>query len=62
MKLKFPKIRMIWAIIRGRSVVYKIEVTKGFGFRVKTDKACIVGCTFVGGIVIKDHKGVKIAG
>ena len=61
MKLKFPKLRMIWAIIRGRSVIYKAEFIAGMGLRVKTDKSCIVSNNFVG-LGITDHKGERIVG
>jgi len=59
MKSKFPKLRMIWAIIRGRSVVYKVEFIAGMSPRLKTDKACVVNCYFVGmHIRDKDNKEI----
>ena len=61
MRFKFPKLRMIWGIIRGRTVVYKAEFIAGMGLRAKTDKACIVNNNFVG-IPIKDHNGEKLVG
>jgi len=43
MKLKFLKLRMIWNIIRGRTVVYKAEFEDGT-LHIKNIKSIVVGC------------------
>ena len=58
---KFLKLRMIWAIIKGRTVVYRAEFIAGTGLMIRTDKACIIENHFVG-IPITDYKGEKIIG
>ncbi|KKM73176.1 hypothetical protein LCGC14_1413190 [marine sediment metagenome] len=39
---------MIYGIIRGRTVVYKVEFIAGMKPKAKTKKACIVSNSFVG--------------
>ena len=58
---KFPKLKMIWAIIKGRTVVYNADFIAGQGLYVRTDKYCIINNHFVG-VSIKNHSDEKISG
>jgi len=58
--MKFLKLRMIYAILRGRTVVYKAHITTK-GLRVITEKAVIISNTF-DSVGIKNHSGQYIIG
>lgn len=55
--MRFLKLRMIWAIIRGRTVVYNAELSPK-GIMVRTEKAHIINCMFNNyGIINKKEDG-----
>jgi len=56
MKNRFLKLKMIYAIIRGRTVVFKAEISPK-GLKVSTEKAVIDSCIF-NAVEIKNHLGV----
>jgi hypothetical protein len=60
-KNKFIKLKMIWAIIKGRTVVYRADFAAGTGLMIRTEKGCIVENHFIG-IQITDYKGEPIIG
>ncbi len=47
-KKRFIKLRLIWAIIRGRTVVYKAEIDMAQNIlNFTTTKGSIVNCRFI---------------
>jgi len=45
MKNRYLKLKMIYAILKGRTVVFKAEITPK-GLKILTEKAVVNKCTF----------------
>ena len=59
-KKRFLKLSMIYAIIKGRTVVYNADISIE-GIKVRTDKSCVINCQF-NMVGVKNKNEVPIIG